>query len=222
VPPERLDPLDFRVPGDVSSAAFLLALGALGGVTGGIEIEGVGLNPTRTAFLDVLTRMGVPVRIERDPVAVASDARRGEPTGTLATGAATMRGVTVGDDEVPRLIDELPLLAVLGARAEGETRITGATELRHKESDRISATVENLRTLGVEVEELPDGMVVVGSEGPLEGRVRTHGDHRIAMSFGVLGAVPGNDISVDDPAAADVSFPGFWTLLRSLREGVAR
>ncbi len=199
-PPERLAPLDFRVPGDVSSAAFLLALGALGGVPGGIEIEGVGLNPTRTAFLDVLARMGVPVRIEPDAPTAGHDGREGEPTGTLGTGAATLRGVTVGADEVPRLIDELPLLAVLAARARGETLITGASELRHKESDRITATVENLRALGVEAEELPDGMVVAGTDRTLEGRVRTHGDHRIAMSFGVLGAAPGNRITVDDPA----------------------
>lgn len=222
-PPERLDPLDFRVPGDVSSAAFLLALAALGGVPGGIEIEGVGLNPTRTAFMDVLVRMGVPVRIEPDPSSGGTGgagARAGEPAGTLAADTATLRGVTVGADEVPRLIDELPLLAVLGARAEGETRITGAAELRHKESDRIAVTVENLRALGIQAEELPDGLVVAGSDRPLRGRVRVHGDHRIAMSFGVLGAAPGNRIEVDDPAAADVSFPGFWTLLRTVTDGV--
>jgi len=217
-PPVRLAPLDFRVPGDVSSAAFLLALAALGGVTGELEIEGVGLNPTRTAFLDVLSRMGAAVRVESETAAVGA----GEPVGTLGAAGARLRGVSVGADEVPRLIDELPLLAVLGARAEGETRITGAAELRHKESDRIAVTVENLRGLGVRAEELPDGLVVEGGEGPLRGRVRTHGDHRIAMSFGVLGAAPGNRIEVDDPAAADVSFPGFWTLLRTLREGGAR
>ncbi len=220
-PPERLRPLDFRVPGDVSSAAFLLSLAALGGAAGGLEIEGVGLNPTRTAFLDVLARMGVPVRVEPDPAPDAADASVGEPTGTLFAAPAALRGVSVGADEVPRLIDELPLLAVLGARAEGETRITGASELRHKESDRIAVMVENLRALGVEAEELPDGLVVVGTDRPLQGRVRTHGDHRIAMSFGVLGAAPGNRVEVDEPAAADVSFPGFWILLRSLQAGVA-
>jgi 3-phosphoshikimate 1-carboxyvinyltransferase len=219
-PPERLAPLDFRVPGDVSSAAFLLAFAALGGVAGGIEIEGVGVNPTRTAFLDVLARMGASVRVEVDGAPDGGDPQ-GEPTGTLQAGGALLRGVTVDADEVPRLIDELPLIAVLGARAEGETHITGAAELRHKESDRISVMVDNLRALGVEAEELPDGLVVEGSDRPLEGSVRTHGDHRIAMSFGVLGAAPGNRITVDDPAAADVSFPGFWTLLRGLHGGVA-
>lgn len=210
-PPARLDPLDFRVPGDVSSAAFLLALAALGGAGGEVEIEGVGLNPTRTAFLEVLARMGAPVRVEPEGPAEAP-----EPRGTLGVVAGTLRGVSVGANEVPRLIDELPLVAVLGARAEGETRITGATELRHKESDRISALVHNLRGLGVQVDEAPDGLVVQGTDRPLEGTVRTYGDHRIAMAFGVLGAAPGNRIEVDDPGAADVSFPGFWALLRSL------
>lgn len=211
-PPARLDPLDFRVPGDVSSAAFLLALAALGGAGGEVEIEGVGLNPTRTAFLDVLARMGAPVRVEPEGPAGAA-----EPRGTLGVVAAKLRGVTVGADEVPRLIDELPLVAVLGARAEGETRVTDAEELRHKESDRIAALVRNLRGLGVQVEEAPDGLVVQGDDRPLEGTIRTWGDHRIAMAFGVLGAAPGNRIEVDDPGAADVSFPGFWALLASLR-----
>jgi len=210
-PPARLDPLDFCVPGDVSSAAFLLALAAMGGAGGEVEIEGVGLNPTRTAFLDVLARMGAPVRVEPEGPEEAA-----EPRGTLGVVTGRLHGVSVGADEVPRLIDELPLVAVLGARAEGETRVTGAAELRHKESDRIAALVHNLRGLGIQVEEAPDGFVVQGSDRPLEGRVRTWGDHRIAMAFGVLGAAPGNRIEVDDPAAADVSFPGFWALLGSL------
>jgi 3-phosphoshikimate 1-carboxyvinyltransferase len=112
----------------------------------------------------------------------------------------------VGEDEVPALIDELPLIAVLGARAEGETRVTGAHELRHKESDRITALVENLRSLGAEAEELTDGFVVRGSDAPLVGEVRSQ----------VLGTLPGNDITVDEPFAASVSFPGFWELLSHL------
>lgn len=219
-PPEHLTPLDFHVPGDISSAAFFLALAALGGAGDGLEIESVGLNPTRTAFLGVLERMGAPVHMDAEGQPGANS--RGEPRGTLSVRPASLRGVEVGGDEVPGLIDEIPLIAILAARAEGETRITGAEELRHKESDRITAVVENLRTLGVEVEELQDGLVVQGTDRPFRGRVRTHGDHRIAMAFGVLGAAPGNGITVDDPDAADVSFPGFWTLLRAARQGVAR
>ena len=213
-PPERLAPLDFRIPGDPSSAAFFAALAALGGAGSELVVEGVGLNPTRTAFLATLRAMGAHV----DEV-VEGDPGPGEPVGTLVVRPGALEGVEVSGDDVTGLIDELPLLAVVGARAHGETRITGASELRHKESDRITATVENLRTVGVEVEELEDGMVVVGSDHPLTGRVRTHGDHRIAMAFGILGALPGNRISVDDRSAADVSFPGFWDLLRSVVKG---
>jgi len=100
--------------------------------------------------------------------------------------------------------------------AEGTTTITGATELRAKESDRITAMVDNLRGLGARVEERPDGLVVEGSDAPLEGAIRTHADHRIAMAFGVLGAVGRNRVEVDDRGAADVSFPGFWALLERL------
>jgi len=122
----------------------------------------------------------------------------------------------VGGAEIPRLIDELPLVAALGAVARGVTVISGAEELRAKESDRISATVECLRAVGVQAEERSDGLEVEGTDAPLRGRIRARGDHRIAMVFGVLGALPGNAIEVDDPGAADVSFPGFWRLLERL------
>src|SRR5690606_3473422 len=120
---------------------------------------------------------------------------------------------TVTADEVPAMIDEIPVLACLAARAEGETLITGAEELRAKESDRIRALVDNLRAIGAEAEELPDGLVVRGSDRPLRGSVRALHDHRVAMSFGVLGALPGNDIAIDTPSVVDVSFPGFWQAL---------
>lgn len=210
-PPERLEPLEFRVPGDPSSAAFLAALAALGGAGEGLEVEGVGLNPTRTAFLAAMRLMGARVEAHPDPGGTAG----GEPTGTLSARPGALTGVTLGPADVPGLIDELPLLAAMAARAEGETRITGAGELRHKESDRIRVMVENLRAVGADAEELEDGMVVVGSDRPLAGRARTHSDHRIAMAFGVLGALPGNRITVDDPDAASVSFPGFWEVLRT-------
>ncbi|MEJ2203610.1 MAG: 3-phosphoshikimate 1-carboxyvinyltransferase [Gemmatimonadota bacterium] len=209
-PPKTLRPLDFRVPGDISSAAFPLALAALGGSADGVEVPDVGLNPTRTAFLDVLRRMGARVDVEPDG---DGGGGAGEPSGTVGVTAGALRATDVGAAEVPGLIDELPLVAVLGARAAGVTRITGAGELRHKESDRIAALVENLQALGIEAEELDDGLTVQGTDAPLVGRVRTHGDHRIAMAFGVLGALAGNRITVDDPGAASVSFPGFWTML---------
>lgn len=212
--PETLPPLELAVPGDVSSAAFFLALAALGGAgEGRLEVEGVGLNPTRTAFLDVLERMGAP------PEVSGARTEAGEAVGDLAQGPATLRGTEVGGAEIPRLIDELPLVAVLGARARGTTTIRDAAELRHKESDRIDALVTNLRTLGVEVEEREDGLEVEGTDAALEGRVESRGDHRIAMAFGVLGALPGNRVQVDGREAADVSFPGFWDLLGRVAGG---
>lgn len=206
-PPAQIEAFDFAVPGDISSAAFVLSLAALGATQDVLTVEGVGLNPTRTAFLDVLRRMGVDLNIALRPDSGA------EPVGTISAESADLRATVIAPDEVPRLIDELPLVAILGARAKGTTIIRDASELRTKESDRISALVENLRGLGVSVEEFADGLAVEGSWEPLSGRVKCFDDHRIAMAFGVLGAQPGNSIEIDDPDAASVSFPGFWKML---------
>ena len=181
-PPERIAPLDLEVPGDFSSAAFFLALAILDGVEGGLEIEHVGMNPTRRGLLDVLDRMGASVGA--DPFAEEDG---GEPVSSLRGRPSKLIGTTVGADEVPAMIDEFPVLAILAARAEGVTRITGAAELRVKESDRILVLVENLRAVGVQAEELRDGLEIEGGDHPLAGRVSSHHDHRIAMAFGVLG-----------------------------------
>ena len=209
-------PID--VPGDPSSAAFLLGAVACG-ASDGVRVLGVTVNPTRLGAVTVLRRMGLPVRLEGMRVV------GGEPVADLVAGRADERdpaapalvGVTIDPTEVPALIDELPLLACVAARAVGETRVTGAGELRVKESDRIRLVVENLRSLGVEAEELPDGFVIRGGDRPLSGRVRTAGDHRIAMAFGVLGAVPGNAIVIDDPSCVAVSWPSFWDALDACR-----
>jgi 3-phosphoshikimate 1-carboxyvinyltransferase len=207
-----LPPLDLDVPGDPSSAAFLVAL-ALLAEDGELRIRNVCVNPTRTGFLRWVERMGATVAME--------DARvsGGEPVADLVVRPAPLRGIELHPGEVPDGIDEVPMLAVLAARAEGETRITGAGELRVKETDRIAAVAGNLRRLGVDVEELEDGMVVRGTDRPLAGRVETFDDHRIAMAFGVLGAQPGNAIEIDHPECVDVSFPGFWELLRGVTGG---
>ena len=208
-PPPRLAPLDMDVPGDFSSAAFFLAWAALAGGAAPLTVCSVGLNATRTGLLPVLARMGVEVDVH--PRATAG----GEPVGDLrvAARANPLRSVRVGQGEVPGMIDEIPVLAVLAARAEGVTRITGARELRVKESDRLTALAVNLRRIGVEVEELPDGLEIEGTHRPLSGVVECFGDHRIAMAFGVLGQTPGCDVRVDDPLVSEVSFPGFWELL---------
>jgi 3-phosphoshikimate 1-carboxyvinyltransferase len=151
---------------------------------------------------------------------VAEENRRlegGEWVADLVVTPGRLRGVSVTERDVPAMIDELPLLACVAARAEGETVITGAAELRVKESDRISAVVSNLRAIGATAEELPDGMRIAGSDRPLRGRVVTHGDHRLAMAFGILGALPGNEIEIDDPGCVAVSYPGFWKDLAAVR-----
>ena len=204
LPAGRLDAADVTIPGDPSSAAFFAALAALAG-SGSIEMDGVLVNPGRSGAFRVLDRMGVTVAFED----VRAD--HGEPVARLVVCPGMLRGVTIAPDEISGLIDELPVLACVAARAAGETRVTGAAELRLKESDRIAGTVTNLRAIGADAEELPDGFVILGSDRPLRGLVRTRGDHRIAMAFGVLGAVGGNAIEIDDRGCVDVSYPGFWS-----------
>ena len=204
LPAGKLSAADMHVPGDPSSAAFFAALAALAN-SGELVLENVGVNPTRVGFLAVLDRMGA--RIGREDVRD----RGGEPVATLVAAPRILRGTTIAPDEIASLIDELPVLACVAARATGETRVTGASELRVKESDRIATIVRNLRAIGVDAEELPDGFVVRGSDRPLTGPVATHGDHRIAMAFGVLGALDGNTITLDDPECVTVSYPDFWS-----------
>lgn len=202
-PAQTLNAVDVVVPADPSSATFFAALAALADA-GELRIEQVCLNPTRTGALDVLRRMGARIAVDEERVVV------GEPVGTLVVGPGVLTATAIGGAEIPRCIDELPMLACVAAMAVGETRITDAGELRVKESDRIRAMVENLRALGVEADELPDGMRIVGARRALSGHVVTHGDHRLAMAFGVLGALPGNAITIDDPGCVAVSYPTFW------------
>ena len=208
-PVKRLVPVDIDVPGDPSSAAFVAALAALA-QGGELEIDGVLANPTRTGFFLALRRMGAQVDFDRSQ-------RAGETVAAIRVRPDWLRAIDVEPDEVPSMIDELPLLACVAALADGETRIRGAEELRVKESDRIAAVVSNLRAIGVEAREFPDGLSVMGRRGPLSGRVVTHGDHRLAMAFGVLGALPGSAIEIDDKECVNVSFPGFWSLLERIR-----
>lgn len=218
VPNARLDAADVDVPGDPSSAAFFAGFAAMGGVAE-LAIANVCVNPGRVGAFRALLRMGAALKYEDtadqggEPVATVvirgglADDKTARGDGMTGPG---LRGIAIDPDDVPSLIDELPLLACVAARATGETRVTGAHELRVKESDRIHAIVSNLRAVGADAEELPDGFVVRGSDQPLRGRVVTHGDHRIAMAFGVLGALPGNAIEIDDPSCAGVSYPSFW------------
>ncbi|ODT04746.1 MAG: 3-phosphoshikimate 1-carboxyvinyltransferase [Gemmatimonadetes bacterium SCN 70-22] len=203
-PADRLAPLDLDVPGDPSSAAFFVARALLAD-EGSLVVRHVLRSPFRDGFLHVVRRMGA--RIEEVRASTGSGERRDDLVVHAGSG---LRAVAVGRDEVTSMIDEVPMLAVLAARAVGTTVVRGAEELRVKESDRIAAVVANLRAVGVEAEELPDGLVVHGTEAPLSGRVLTHADHRIAMAFGILGASRGCTITVDDPSCVAVSYPHFW------------
>jgi 3-phosphoshikimate 1-carboxyvinyltransferase len=205
-PVAQLDALDVEVPGDFSSAAFVIAHATLN-ARWPVCITGVGVNPTRTGLLAVLQRMGAQVTV--------ANAREsgGEPVADLVVEPASLRGTVVGPLEVPSLIDEIPALAALAARAEGTTVITGARELRVKESDRLAALVANLRALGTAADELPDGLVVHGSRRPLAGSVACMQDHRIAMAFGVLAAGAAASVDIDDRDCVAVSYPGFWNML---------
>lgn len=208
---QSLRPADVRVPADPSSAAYFIALALLAD-EGELRLEDVCLNQTRTGFLDALRRMGADILVEQ------KREEGGETIGTVVARPSRLVGIEVDAADVPAMIDELPLLACVAACARGESIVRGAAELRVKESDRIAALVQNLDALGAHAEELDDGFRIVGSRTPLDGQARTHGDHRIAMSFGILGAVRGNRIGVDDPASVGVSYPGFWTDLERVVE----
>ena len=207
-------PLDVTVPGDFSSAAFFIAR-ALLSPDAEIVVSGVGVNPGRTGMIAVLERMNAPVEVRNERIEAA------EPVADLCAHPANLEAFSIDGGEVPSLIDEIPILAMLAARADGESRIAGAAELRVKETDRIRALVENFHAIGVSAEELPDGLLITGSRKALTGRVKTFGDHRIAMAFGVLGSVPGNDIEIDDPDVVAVSYPGFWNALDRVRRAGA-
>ena len=208
-PTGRLETFSVVVPGDVSSAAFPVGI-ALLSQRGQLRIAAVGLNPTRTHYLEVLRRMGAVVGIEE------GTAQAGEPVGDLIVGPATLSGVEVVAEEIPSLIDEIPMLAVLASRAQGTTVFREAGELRVKESDRLGLLASNIRDLGGVAGVSGNDLVVEGADYRPIGTVRTHGDHRLAMAFAVLGTVPDARVLVDDMECADVSFPGFRPMLGTL------
>lgn len=214
VEPGALQATAVRVPGDISSAAFLLVAGAI--VPGAqVTVSGVGLNPTRTGILEVLAAMGAALAVS--PAAVdPADEARGEPTGEVTVRASELRATTVGGPLIPRLIDEIPVLAVAAACARGRTEIRDAGELRVKESDRLAALARELSRLGARVTEQPDGLVVEGAARLTGARVASGGDHRIAMALAVAGLVAEGETVVEDAACIATSFPGFADDLNAL------
>jgi 3-phosphoshikimate 1-carboxyvinyltransferase len=204
---QRLSAQAVVVPGDPSSAAFALAAGVIA-PAGEVAVLGVMANPTRTGFMTALAAMGADLSWQAD----ATSTGGGEVTGRWSARASHLKGITLDPALVPSMIDELPILAVCAAFATGETRVTGAEELRVKESDRIRATVALLRANGVEADELPDGFVVQGcgpGKVPGGGLVETRHDHRIAMSGLVMGMAAQRAVTVDDTAMIATSYPAF-------------
>ncbi|MEN6475199.1 MAG: 3-phosphoshikimate 1-carboxyvinyltransferase [Syntrophaceae bacterium] len=200
---QHLEARPIEVPGDPSSAAFPAVLAA---VTPGSEllIKGICLNPTRIAFLDVLKRMGAGIGFEN------CHETAGETVGDIRVQGTHLTGTTIQGAEIPSLIDELPILAIAAACAEGRTIIRDARELRVKEADRIKAMINGFAALGASVEELDDGMIINGPLALSGGRIQTASDHRIAMSFAVLSRALDIEIRLDETACVDISYPGFF------------
>jgi 3-phosphoshikimate 1-carboxyvinyltransferase len=208
-PAEALHPLSFSIPGDFSSAAFLMAAAVT--IPGAqLTIRGVGINPTRTGLLDVLRAMDADITLRN--LRFPGD----EPVADLEVHQAPLRGVQVDGDTVVRMIDEFPVLAVVATQAQGETVVREAAELRVKETDRIATVVAELNRMGADMEARPDGFVVRGPT-PLHGTtVESHGDHRLAMALAVAGLLADGETVIQDAESAADSFPGFWQLLRGV------
>jgi 3-phosphoshikimate 1-carboxyvinyltransferase len=205
----RLRGTEIAVPGDASSAAFLV-VAALVLPDSEVRLDGVLLSPTRTAFLDVLRAMGGRVEARLEATAP-------EPVGSILASSSSLEGTRVDPALVPSLVDEVPALAVAAAFARGEFAVAGAAELRVKESDRIAALAEGLKALGARVRELPDGLVVEGGARLRGARVRSHGDHRIAMALSVAALAAEGATEVEGAECVAVSFPGFYALLERAR-----
>jgi len=198
---------EIEVPGDFSSAAFFITA-ALLLTDSELIIENVGVNPTRTAFLEVLREMGAAVEITNLRNAAH------EPIADLIVRHQALRGANVFGNRVALLIDEIPILAVMATQADGETHIRDAGELRVKESDRLAALAHNLLAMGAVVEELPDGLVITGPTKLRGAAIDSFGDHRIAMAFAVVGLLAGSPTTISEAECADVSFPGFFETLQ--------
>jgi 3-phosphoshikimate 1-carboxyvinyltransferase len=196
------------VPGDPSTAAFWIAAATI--VPGSeIELRNILLNPTRIGFIDVLRRMGANIEMHVEQA-------EPEPVGTLRVRSAQLHSATITGDEVPAMVDEVPLVAVLATYAQGTTAIRGAEELRVKESDRIETVAQNLRAMGARVETLADGFVIDGPQRLHGARIETHGDHRMAMAFSIAALGAGGVTEIQGAECASVSYPKFYETLAEL------
>jgi 3-phosphoshikimate 1-carboxyvinyltransferase len=203
---QALTGTDVRIPGDLSSAAFFLVAAAMI-PDSDITIRNVGCNPTRDGVIEVLRRMGASIQLANERT------EAGEPVADVRAIGGPLRGIEVGAELVARTIDEYPILSIAGALAEGVTIFSGIKELRYKESDRIAAMTEGLRRLGVQVDEREDGMTIHGGKRLRGAKVRSFGDHRVAMSLAIAGLSSAGGVEIDDCSCVDISFPNFFELL---------
>ena len=201
--------MDVVVPCDISGASFWMIAGCCH-PNADIKITNVGINPSRTGVLEVLQEMGANISKEN----VSSQS--GEPTADIIVKTSKLKSVEIGGEIIPRVIDELPILALAACFAEGKTIIRDAKELRVKESDRISATVSGLKTLGATITETEDGMIIYGNDKLTGGVVESHHDHRIAMTMGIAGLIASGTTTITNAEAAEISYPSFWNELGQL------
>jgi 3-phosphoshikimate 1-carboxyvinyltransferase len=207
---QKLHSAKIRVPGDPSTAAFWMGAASL--IPGAqIEMEHISLNPTRIGFLKVLQRMGAKITTQLT-------SEYPEPIGTIRIEFGTLKGVRVEEEEVPSMIDEIPLLAVLATQAQGVTEVTGAEELRVKETDRIEAVATNLRAMGAKIEVRPDGFRIEGPQKLHGAAVQSFHDHRIAMAFSIAGLVADGETVIHEPDCVSISYPRFFETLTELTE----
>lgn len=205
----RLRPLDITIPSDFSSSAFFIVAGAIVPHSE-ILIRQTGINPTRTGLIDIMRMMGADIEL------MNIDEISGEPVADIYVRSSNLRGIDIGGDMIVRAIDEFPIICVAASIAEGTTRITGAGELRVKESDRIGTMAMELRKMGVMVEELKDGIVIEGRDRLHAGIVHSHGDHRVAMAMAIAGLLADGRTIIEDTECINTSFPGFMDMLMSL------
>jgi 3-phosphoshikimate 1-carboxyvinyltransferase len=203
--------LSMRIPGDISSAAYFLVAAATH-PDARIVIRDCGINPTRTGIMDILVAMGARLKIENERL------EAGEPLADIVVESSELKGIEVDGDIIPRLIDEIPVLAVAGCAARGKTVIKDAGELRVKESDRIATVVSELSRLGAQIEPLPDGMVVYGGRRLSGTEVDSHFDHRLAMTLAIAGLIAKGETTIKHARAAQVSYPAFWQTLQQITE----
>ncbi|MFD1928148.1 3-phosphoshikimate 1-carboxyvinyltransferase [Sporosarcina siberiensis] len=206
---QTLRGMEVHVPGDISSAAFFMAAAAM--LEGSsVEFKRVGLNPTRTGIIDVLREMGAQIEITN------TTDENGEPSATIVVAHGNLQGITIGGELIPRLIDELPVIALLATQAMGTTIIKDAEELRVKETDRIAAVTNELKKMGADIEATPDGMIIHGPTPLTGGVLSSYGDHRLGMMAAIAALATTGAVHIEDPSCINISYPHFFEDLNKL------